>query len=133
MTAEQGKKYYTQLKELIESERIYKNPDVTLSYLADKMNLLERDISFIINQYGEHNFAQFINQYRINEAQRLITQDSSSKMISIAYESGFNNLSTFNQVFKNITGGTPSEFRKKQLSLKNSLQDSWIHKIGDWV
>ena len=108
----EGKDSFYQLKGVIESEKLYKNSNLSLAYLASKMGVLERDISLLINKYGNHNFSQFVNNYRVEEAKRLMMQDASQKVISIAYQSGFNNLSTFNHAFKSFTGLTPSEFRK---------------------
>ncbi|MEM6629063.1 MAG: helix-turn-helix domain-containing protein [Bacteroidota bacterium] len=113
MSEEQGKAYFDTLKHLVDSDQLYKKGDISLSLLATKMGLLERDVSYIINRYGDSNFAQFINGYRIEEAKRLIDQDASKKMISIALEAGFNNLGTFNKVFKSFTDMTPSEFKKR--------------------
>ncbi|MDW3646406.1 MAG: helix-turn-helix domain-containing protein [Bacteroidia bacterium] len=110
---EAGRRYFAQLKSLLDSEQLYTHADLSLSFLAKKMNLLERDISYIVNHYGDCNFAQFINAYRIEEAKRLIEEDSTKKLIAIAFEAGFNNLSTFNKAFKVSTGLTPSQFRKK--------------------
>ncbi len=124
MDIEQGNRHFSHLKELLSSEKLYKNPDISLSLLASRMSLLDRDVSYIINKYSDSNFSKFINGYRIAEAQKLINQDPSKKLISIAFESGFNNLSTFNQAFKFITGLTPSEYKKNNPQHSNSFQDS---------
>ncbi|MEM8890408.1 MAG: helix-turn-helix domain-containing protein, partial [Bacteroidota bacterium] len=107
-----GQRYFHQLKNILDQEQLFKDADLSLSILAKKMNLLERDISYIINQHSKSNFAQFINAYRIEEAKRLIKADPSQKLIAIAFEAGFNNLSTFNKAFKASTSLTPSQFRK---------------------
>ena len=112
MNHAEGQAYFVSIKDLLVKEQLYKQTDLSLSSVAAKMNLLERDISFIINRYGECNFAQFVNGYRIEEAKRLIVENSSKKMIVIAHEAGFNNLSTFNKTFKAITGLTPTEYKK---------------------
>ncbi|MEL6193221.1 MAG: helix-turn-helix domain-containing protein, partial [Bacteroidota bacterium] len=113
MSEQEGKSHFSSLKSLLEKEQLYKQADLSLSSLGVKMNLLERDISFIINSYGKCNFSQFVNGYRIAEAKRLIEENSSEKLIVIAHEAGFNNLSTFNKAFKSVTGLTPSEYKKK--------------------
>ena len=57
-------------------------------------------------------FTDFLNQYRINQAKKLLMQD---KNVSDAcYETGFENLSHFNKTFKKFTGENPSVYRKKQ-------------------
>ncbi len=112
MSDSQGEAHFSKLKEIILSGKLYKKSDLSLSFLANEMNLLERDISLVVNKYGECNFSQFVNEFRIEEAKRLIKEDKKRKIISVAFDSGFNNLGTFNQTFKTITGLTPSEFRK---------------------
>jgi AraC-like DNA-binding protein len=57
-------------------------------------------------------FTDFLNQYRINQAKKLLLQN---KTVSEAcYESGFENLSHFNKTYKKITGENPTAFKKKQ-------------------
>ena len=61
-------------------------------------------------------FTDFLNQYRINQAKKLLMQD---KNVSDAcYETGFENLSHFNKTFKKFTGENPSAFRRKQALYK---------------
>ncbi len=108
----EGSAHFSSLQELVLSEKLYRNSELSLATLAEKMDLLERDISLIINKYGNCNFSQFVNELRVNEAKRLLKQDAKTKIIAIAFDSGFNNLGTFNNVFKSIAGVTPSEFRK---------------------
>jgi len=62
------------------------------------------------------SFYDCINQYRIEEAKNLLNDPdrSSYKISSLAYDAGFNSISTFNEVFKKSTGLTPSQFRKQQ-------------------
>ncbi|WP_436517004.1 helix-turn-helix domain-containing protein [Ekhidna sp. To15] len=112
LSDKEGKAHFSNLQQLILEEQLYKSSDLSLATLASKMNLLERDVSLIINKYGNCNFSQFVNQLRIEEAKKLIKVDPKQKIISIAFDSGFNNLGTFNNVFKSTTGSTPSEFRK---------------------
>ncbi|MEO9484357.1 MAG: helix-turn-helix domain-containing protein [Ekhidna sp.] len=108
----QGQAHFSNLQKLLFSEHLYKEPDLSLATLANRMDLLERDVSLIINKYGNCNFSQFVNELRIEEAKKLIKEDPKKKIISIAFDSGFSNLGTFNHVFKGITGVTPSAFRK---------------------
>jgi len=57
-----------------------------------------------------------VNHYRVEEAKQLLLEPAKEdhKIASIAYDAGFNSLSTFNDVFKKITGTTPSQFRKEE-------------------
>ena len=56
-------------------------------------------------------FTDFVNQYRITQAKTLLLKDLS--VSEACYEVGFESLSHFNKLFKNLTGENPSAFKKK--------------------
>jgi AraC-like DNA-binding protein len=60
-----------------------------------------------------HTFTDFVNQYRINQAKKLLLQQKT--VTEACYDSGFENLSYFNKTFKKITGENPTAFKKRQL------------------
>ena len=57
------------------------------------------------------SFAQFINEYRVGEAKRLLLSDAIMTMEVVAELSGYNSQSTFYTAFKQFTGTTPAKFR----------------------
>ena len=59
-------------------------------------------------------FTEFLNQYRINTAKRLLLKHCN--VSEACYESGFENLSHFNKTFKKLSGENPKDFRKRHLS-----------------
>jgi AraC-like DNA-binding protein len=59
-------------------------------------------------------FTDFINQYRINQAKRMLMHDKN--VTEACFESGFENLSYFNKTFKRLAGENPSQFRKRHVS-----------------
>lgn len=59
-------------------------------------------------------FTDFVNNYRINQAQIFLLKDES--VTEVCFHVGFESLSYFNKLFKHHTGKTPSEFKKKHLS-----------------
>lgn len=61
-------------------------------------------------------FTEFLNTYRINQAKKLLLQQFT--VTEACYDSGFDNLSHFNKMFKRIAGENPSVFRKKHLELQ---------------
>ena len=101
------------LLEFMEKERPYLDPDLTLVGLAGRLGVGRNQLSQVINTGLGDNFYNFINQYRIEEVKRLIKQDSGKKytIMSLANDAGFNSKSTFNQIFKKLTGTTPSSYR----------------------
>ncbi|WP_350285824.1 helix-turn-helix transcriptional regulator [uncultured Croceitalea sp.] len=114
LTAEMGQAYFDKIEETMKEKQLYLNHGLTVTAVAKAIGISSRNVSEIVNKYGNQNFASYINHYRIEEAKCLLkTRSKKSKIISIALDAGFNNLSTFNVSFKAITGLTPSEYRSK--------------------
>jgi putative ABC transport system permease protein len=107
----------TRLKKAMETHLYYQDPEINLSSLAEKLKLHPHELSRIINIALKKNFNDFINEYRIRDVVSKM-QDSAYNgltMVGIAFEAGFNSKSTFNRVFREMTGKSPAEF-------KNNLQ-----------
>lgn len=99
---------------LMTQKKPYLNADITLNKLAELIDLKPRLTSMIINKVFEKNFFEFINSYRIDEAKSKLTDPLNNQTISeILYESGFNNKSVFNTLFRKKTGLTPTQYRDK--------------------
>ena len=88
--------------------------DLTLGELADKLSSSPRDLSEAINGEGGLSFYDYINRYRLQAAKILLLDEPGEQILSIAHRSGFNSKSTFNKIFKNATGVTPTGFRPQQ-------------------
>lgn len=103
-----------ELDKIVESKELYLNPILSLSELAKEINLPKRYVSYLINSYHQKNFKEYINQYRINTFLKKANDGELKKktLLALALESGFNSKSSFNQVFKNHTGKTPSQYLK---------------------
>ncbi|MGC4096116.1 MAG: ABC transporter permease [Nitrospira sp.] len=101
------------LKETVAAGRLYEDAELSLASLAEKLKIHPRDLSRIINTGLEKNFNDFINEFRIREIIRRMRDPASDRftIIGIAYQSGFNSKTTFNRVFKEITGKTPTEYK----------------------
>jgi AraC-like DNA-binding protein len=101
-----------QLSQLLETEKVYLEADLSLPTLAQRAGLSTHELSYVLNEGFGVNFFQFINAYRVVEAQRLLAsaQHQHLSMVGIAFEAGFNSKTTFNTTFKKITGLTPSQF-----------------------
>ncbi|WP_160143655.1 helix-turn-helix domain-containing protein [Chryseolinea soli] len=109
-----AKKLAADLGVLMSREQLYKENDLKLETLAEKLKSNRHFVSQVINQYYKTNFFDFINANRIDEAKRLLVSDDHElNIIEIAYAVGYNNKVTFNTVFKRFTGVTPSEYRKQ--------------------
>lgn len=112
---EQDRNRYTNLiLDYMQKEKPYLNFDINQTVLAAKLSMSRHHLSEVLNLSFNQNFYQFINLYRVNEAQEIMKDPSFSnyKILAIGYESGFKSKTSFNRVFKNHTGITPSEYRK---------------------
>jgi len=89
---------------------LYKDSTLTLRKLANKVGISGHHLSQIINEHTSGNYYDLINGYRLEEAKRLLQQESLS-IIDVAYESGFNSKSAFYSEFKKQTGQTPGQYR----------------------
>ena len=100
------------LRHLLETEKVYLEADLSLPVLAQRAGLSTHELSYVLNAGFRVNFFQFINAYRVAEAQRLLAsaQHQHLSMVGIAFEAGFSSKTTFNTAFKKATGLTPSEF-----------------------
>ena len=98
----------------METQKPYLTPQLTIDDLSEKLSIPSWHLSRVINTSFQQNFFNFINNYRIEEAKRLMREPTNKNMtiLEILYEVGFNSKSTFNDVFKKQTGMTPSEFKK---------------------
>lgn len=105
------------LLEYMLSEKPYLKNDLKISELASGLSVPSYQLSQFINDEFSMNFYDFINKYRIEDAKKLLIDDTHNfKILAIAYEVGFNSKATFNRVFKKITSFTPSEYKEKYSS-----------------
>ena len=106
--------HYQNLLSLIEEEKLFKNPDISMTLLAAKMKLSNGYLSQIIDQKEGKNFFEFINAYRVEEVKRNLADPNFDhfSILGIGLEAGFKSKSTFNAVFKKMTGHTPTAYKK---------------------
>jgi AraC-like DNA-binding protein len=107
-----GKVLASQLHELVMARQLWRKNDLRLDDLSELMDLPKQYISQIINEQYDRNFFEFVNGYRIDEAQQLIEKVPNLTLIEIAYEVGFNNKVSFGKAFRNTTGKSPLEFKR---------------------
>ena len=106
-----------ELKRIMETNKPYLNPSLTIYELAQLIDIQPHQLSKLINHEFKCNFFEFINHYRIDIFKKYLF-DSKYKdytLLAIALECGFNSKSAFNRIFKEQTGLTPTEFKKKSI------------------
>lgn len=105
---------WEKLNEFIHRERLFVNPKLNLRTLSESVELNQKLVSRLINQYADCNFYQYINQFRVDEFKKQLISNKAHKLSlwGVAQESGFNSKSTFHAVFKAIEGGYPKTIRE---------------------
>jgi len=101
------------LKQQLQFNRYYEDPELTLGSLAGKLELTVHELSRIINTVFKKSFNDLINEYRVKAVIQKM-QDAAYEhitLLGIAYESGFNSKPTFNRIFKQVTGKSPAEYK----------------------
>lgn len=118
-TIEENEIYQVLLSQMEEKE-LFKDSELTLPALAEKLKTTRRNLSQIINQKTQVNFNRFINQYRIEAAKKLLVDPKFDhlNMLGIAFEVGFNSKATFFSVFKQIENTSPGAYKKQHFSTK---------------
>ena len=104
---------YTRLMELMKEEQLFKDMELNLKTVADLLSITPHQLSRFLNEHLNMDFRNFINRFRIEEAQGLLVENPDASILTICFEVGFNSKSTFNTTFKKQTGMTPREFRLK--------------------
>ena len=103
------------LTRLMEEKKPFLDGSMKLSQLATQLGVSDAELSRFLNQRHGKNYKEFINTYRVNEAKILLSQaeEGFDSIYGIALDSGFNSKATFNRVFKQMTGLSPSEYKRQ--------------------
>ena len=98
---------------LMETEQPWKDSELTLAQLAERLATTPHKLSEVLNAQVGQTFYDFVNGYRVREVQRRIKAGEAKKlkMLALALDAGFASKSTFNDVFKKHTNQTPSAFQ----------------------
>ena len=117
LTQSEKQEFTLTLEKHFKENRPYLDPKLSISDVAEKINITVKDLSQIINESFKKNFYDFINSYRIDEAKQMLSNEDEEKktVLEILYAVGFNSKSAFNTAFKKHTGFTPTEFRHQKI------------------
>lgn len=107
------------LKKLMEGQKLYLNPELSMRNLADNLKAPSHHISYLLNVRFNQNFYEFINNYRLEAVKEELVnpQNKDLSIFAIACDCGFNSQSTFNRIFKQKMGISPSKYREQHLVL----------------
>lgn len=95
---------------LLDVDKIYREMRLNRAALAKRIGIGEHHLSRIINHHFGKNFNELINGYRIDEAKQRLKNEV-TQITTIAYEVGFNSIASFNRVFKQKVGVSPTDYR----------------------
>lgn len=101
---------FARIEDQMAEEKLFRRPNLTIADLSAALGSNDKYISQAINSLSGKNFSGFLNDYRINEAKRLMLSGQELTLKQIAADCGFSNPSTFYRQFKDLTGLTPSSF-----------------------
>jgi len=100
------------LEHLMKEEKLFKDPSLKLSDVADRLFVIPHRLSQLLNDNIGKSFPIYINEYRIKEAKELLLTRTDLSLEGIGYDCGFNSKSTFYTTFKKIIGTTPAQYKK---------------------
>jgi AraC-like DNA-binding protein len=103
------------LHKIMVEQELYKEENITLRAVAEKMNVNFQQLSEILNRDIKKNFNTYINEFKVEEAKKLLADKPELPVIRIAFMVGFNSLRTFNRAFNKNTGYTPIDYRKNRI------------------
>jgi len=117
LTSDKADQLKTKLEEYMHSEQPYLNSDLTLGKLAQMLAITSHELSQVINESFGQSYADYINKYRLQAAQTMLANPAQrhTKIASVAYDCGFNSISSFNTLFKKYTQLTPSQYKAQSL------------------
>lgn len=109
--SDQNKLYIEKLNMMMIREKLFINPDLKLSEVAQKLGISTHELSKIMNANLGKNFTDFINEYRVKEAKELLKTNTLYTIEAIGNQCGFNSKSAFYKAFKKSTNTTPAKFK----------------------
>ena len=102
------------LSEAMNNERVWLDSHLSLPQLAAMLGCSVNHLSQAINEGHGVSFFDLVNRYRVQEATRILASNASTttSILDVALNVGFNSTSTFYAAFKKATGRTPAHFRR---------------------
>ncbi|AXG72808.1 AraC family transcriptional regulator [Flavobacterium arcticum] len=108
--------YFKKLEELCENQEIYKDSTLNREKIAERLGISTGYVSQLVNTVTGENFANYINQYRVEAVKKMIVDPEyeNYNILALGLESGFTSKTTFYKAFKKVTGMTPNNYRNSQ-------------------
>jgi len=105
--------YFQKLEILCKEQHIYTDSTLNREKVAEKLGISAGYLSQIINTITGDNFANYINQYRVEAVKEMIlnSEYENYNLLTMGLESGFTSKTTFYKAFKKVTAQTPNEYK----------------------
>ena len=108
------------LAALMEQEQLYTHNDLSLSKLAQRLNLSTHQVSELLNSRLGKSFSRYLREARVQAAKQMLIQEPTASVLSVGLSVGFTSQSTFYEAFREIDGMTPGQYRKLQSATSSS-------------
>lgn len=114
------------LSQLIDVERIHRDPALTVAGFAARMGAPEPEVRRLVNRHlGWRHFRSFLNHHRLQDAKAALADPARAdrKILAIAFDAGFASLPSFNRSFRDSEGMAPGEYRARALAQGEPAKD----------
>jgi AraC-like DNA-binding protein len=117
---------FGRIEELMRNERPWADPDLDVGAMARALGTYPNAVSRALSRAGGISFYDYVNRYRVREAERLLSdpEESRIKIEALGRQAGFRARSTFFKLFRQHTGQTPSEYRAARSTPAERVQSS---------
>ncbi len=117
LTDDEISRISARLTEVLREKQLFRDGSLTLRATAAEIDVRPHHLSQVINQGMGRTFFDVVNEHRVEEAMRLLAdpQRARDTILAIAFESGFNNKTSFNQAFRKFVGQPPSAYRREHV------------------
>lgn len=99
---------------LMANENLFRDEELSLQRMSELLGVTSHQLSNVINRELKMNFRSYLNSYRVAEARKLLVDNPEMSVLEIAFATGFNSKSSFNESFLRLCGVSPREFRNKK-------------------
>ena len=112
LSDEDADRLLTKVKSYMQQKPYLEN-DFNLDTLSESLKIPKHILSHLFSNRLNQSFPEFINKFRVEESKIRLKdpQYDHQTIASVAYDCGFNSLSSFNNAFKKFEKKTPSQFR----------------------
>ncbi|MBI5258772.1 MAG: AraC family transcriptional regulator [Burkholderiales bacterium] len=100
------------LAALMQTERLYVDPDLSLAGLAGRLGLSAHQLSELVNDRLGKGFSRYLRERRVEAAQAMLLAEPRASVLSVGLSVGFSSPSNFYEAFREIVGSTPGQYRK---------------------